>query len=266
CMNIWVGTKKGAFFLKNGKWMPVYKGMETNEIAYLTDDASGTVYAATAKGIFYLPVQKALPSFYALKDLDMFAFDDEPNIRAVHQWAIDYAEVSHKKIEDWRRRAQASAWLPDLDMGVDGGRDASVSDSIWGSYSNGGQFYIGPDDRTSGRDFGWDVSLSWDFSEVLWSSDQTAIDSRSKMMVELRDSILNEVTRLYFERRRIQMELAALRDQWDPPLRIDREMRIAELTALIDALTGGKFSENIKKNSERNSLIVADATEKEGMR
>jgi hypothetical protein len=176
--------------------------------------------------------------------VDITRFDHEPGIHQVHQWVIDYAEVSHTKIEQWRRQAEKSAWLPDLDMGIDGGKSTSISDSIWGTYTNGGQLYVGPDDQSRGKDLGWDVSLSWNLSDLVWNDAQTSIDSRSKMMVELREDILNEVTRLYFERRRVQMELAA-NDTMEQPLKIDYEMRVAELTALIDALTGGEFSRHI---------------------
>ncbi len=248
CVDLLAGTKKGVFFLNNGKWVPIYKGMETNGVAHLARNMRGTIYAATTRGIFYLPIEKALPSFDNFKNPNIAAFDYEPGIRDVHQWAIDYAEVSHKKIENWRRQAQRKAWLPSLDIGIDGDKDWGSSDSIWGSYSSGGQHYVGPDDKSSGEDLGWDVSLSWDLADLVWSTDQTTIDSRSKMMVELREDILNEVTRLYFERRRVQMELA-FNNSLEWTLKIDKEMRIAELTALIDALTGGEFSGRIANNN-----------------
>ena len=257
CLKLMAGTKKGVFFLNDGKWMPVYKGMETNEINSLTKDARGTVYAATDRGIFYLPVKEALPSFYKTQNGQMTivpefqidpgnlpTFDHEPSINDVHQMAIDYAEVSHEKIETWRRQARRKAWFPDLDVGVDADRDWGSSDSIWGSYSSGGQHYVGPDDKTWGEGIGWDVSMSWDLGDLVRSTDQTTIDSRSKMMVELRADILNEVTRLYFERRRNQIELA-VSSMTDWRLKVEKEMRISELTALIDALTGGEFSQRI---------------------
>ena len=261
CLGLMAGTKKGVFFLNDGKWMPIYKGMETNEINCLTKDARGTVYAATNKGIFYLPVKEGLPSFnkarggqiatvpeFQIDPGDRPKFDHEPNINEVHQMAIDYAEVSHEKIKIWRQQARQKAWIPELDIGLDGSRDCSRSDSIWGSYSSGGQHYIGPDDKTHGEDIGWDVSFSWDLADLVWSTDQTAIDSRSKMMVELRGDILNEVTRIYFERRRNQIELI-LNNTTDWRLRTEKEMRVAELTALVDALTGGEFSKKIFTNS-----------------
>ncbi len=59
--------------------------------------------------------------------------------------------------------------------------------------------------------------------------------------MKLRDRLLTEVTRLYFERRRQQVALLL-----EPPAelraRVDAELRLLELTAGIDALTGGRFS------------------------
>jgi len=56
---------------------------------------------------------------------------------------------------------------------------------------------------------------------------------------------LDEVTKLYFERIRVKMELDDLRLE-DRKKRSEKELKIAELTASIDALTGGYFSKNIK--------------------
>ena len=98
----------------------------------------------------------------------------------------------------------------------------------------------------------WDVSLSWDFGDFIFSSDQTSIDSRSKLMVELREDVLDQITRLYFERRRMQIELLSAQFP-DPPIPFDRQMRIDELTALIDALTGGGFSEAVRSKEARTS-------------
>ncbi|MBN1869071.1 MAG: hypothetical protein JW847_00625 [Candidatus Omnitrophica bacterium] len=251
------GTKRGAFFFDNGKWMPVYQGMETNRVNCLAKNAKGDIYAATDKGIFYLSFGKAL-SFSNERNAGQLTamtevpkepehwpeFDFEPTINEAHQMAINYAEVSSEKIKTWRTQARRKAWFPKLSVGVDSDRDWSSSDSIWGSYTGGGLHYVGPDDKTRGENIGWDASLSWDLSGLIWSTDQTTIDSRSKLMVELREDILNEITRLYFERRRTQWDLA-LDESADWRIKAEREMRVAELTALIDALTGGGFSKHI---------------------
>ena len=83
--------------------------------------------------------------------------------------------------------------------------------------------------------------MSWEIGDLIWSADQTSIDVRSKLMVELRDDIVNEVTRTYFERRRLQVLLLT-----DPPADqqklLEKELRVQELTAMLDGLTGGYFS------------------------
>jgi hypothetical protein len=65
-------------------------------------------------------------------------------------------------------------------------------------------------------------------------------------MVQLRDDVLNEVTRLYFERKRLQAELLH-----SPPQgvmeKVEKELRLQELTADIDAITGFYLSMRLER-------------------
>ena len=65
-------------------------------------------------------------------------------------------------------------------------------------------------------------------------------------MVELRNNTLDEVTKLYFERIRVKMEIDNLSIE-DRKKRTDKQLRFQELTASLDALTGGYFSQGLKK-------------------
>ena len=262
CLTILAGTKKGVFVLAGNRWNALYQGMEANEVYDLASDAQN-IYAATNKGVFYLPVEKALFSgdtslvsaepqlsseqIQMLDHIDDY-FSYEPNIVQVHRLAIDYAEVNPQKIQEWRNLARKRAWYPSVNLGADVNRDWDRNDSISTTTTGGGSHYIGPDDKAAGGDLGWDISLSWGLADLVWSTDQTTIDSRSKLMVELRDDILDQVTRLYFERRRIQIELLTA-DTLEPLAKLERKMRIDELTALIDGLRGGELSAAIKSKS-----------------
>jgi len=64
-------------------------------------------------------------------------------------------------------------------------------------------------------------------------------------MVQLRQDILEEVTRVYFERSRLRAEFKANPTD-DAVLQAERELRIAELTARLDGYTGGWFSEKME--------------------
>ncbi len=164
-------------------------------------------------------------------------FAKEPAISDIQEAAIKYAEVHPDKIKAWRESAKKQALLPNISVGL----DRYVTDYWhWDSGTN-------PDTLQKGKDaVAWDVTMTWDMGELIWNDDQTSIDTRSKLMVELRDDIMNEVTRTYFERRRLQVEMYASPPQ-DLKLSLEKELRLQELTADIDALTGGYFSRRIEE-------------------
>ncbi|MFA6635647.1 MAG: hypothetical protein WCV56_00855 [Candidatus Omnitrophota bacterium] len=157
-----------------------------------------------------------------------------PDIREVHKMAVEYAEVSPDKIKQWREGAKWRGILPRLALKY----DESYSDKVE-FYKSASTTYMleGPRDK---RD-GWGVTLTWDLPDLIWNSSQTSIDVRSKLMVQLRDDILEDVTRLYFERKRIIDEMA-YQDRIDKTKDNSRSSRIEELTAYIDAYTGGMFT------------------------
>ena len=265
--NIVVATSKGVFFLDGDQWKALYQGMETTDVESLAADGKGNLYAGTDKGLFFsddfieskdqekycAQPRQALQtnslnqsSFHEFQASYQQVLGFEPSVQEVHKMAIDYAEVHPGKIKEWRELSRKKAWLPDLSVSMDGDQNRTVSDSIYGSYTSGGQHYLAPDDKTFYSNFGWGVSLSWDLADIVWSTDQTSIDSRSKLMVELREDILDQVTRLYFERRRVQVDLlAAVSLMPDPRWAMDKQLRVDELTAMIDALTDGEFTKCI---------------------
>ena len=242
----------GIFQWQGSAWQPLYRGLPTKRINDLTL-ANDTLYAATDQGLFLWVKNASLPhqepavvlkpeplSYDAIEQ----RFVSEPSIQTVHQWAIRYAEVNKEKIDEWRKQARKRAWLPGLNIGLDVDRDWSRSDSLWGSGTNG-RHHQGPDDDSYGKGVSWGISMSWDLADLVWSSDQPSIDSRSKLMVELREDIIGQVTRIYFERRRLQIEL--LMEELTKESTLNSQMRIAELTALIDGFTGGRFSDAITR-------------------
>ncbi len=167
-------------------------------------------------------------------------FDHEPTVRAIQQAAIRYAEVHPEKIEAWRKSAAKKALLPTVSVRTDGSRDQNV-DLDRGGTNDPDQFITGPAEKS----MDWSVGASWDLGDLIWNADQTSIDTRSKLMVELRDDVLTEVTHLYYERRRLQVDLA-LAPPKDIALSIEKNLKLQELTANIDGLTGGYLSRQLE--------------------
>ena len=155
--------------------------------------------------------------------------------------AIYYAEVYPEKIKKWRKSAKFKALLPTISFGIDN----AISDTYEIYTSSSKSYWIyGPEDRTTG----WDIDFRWNLSELIWNEDQVQIDVRSRLMVQLRDDIIDEVNRLYFERRRLQIELL-LNPPHERKQLIEKRLRIQELTAGLDGLTGGAFSKAIDEYS-----------------
>lgn len=172
----------------------------------------------------------------ATQNIFLSYFDDEPEIEDVQKAAIRYAEVEPEKIQLWRKQAALKAWLPDVTFDID--RDTS---ELW-HWESGSTTRSDDDILRKGCDIiDWGVSLRWDLGEIIFNGEQTSIDVRSRLMVKLRDEIISEVTKMYFERIRLKMELDHLAIE-DKKRRFEKELRLKEVTAGLDGLTGGCFS------------------------
>ena len=235
--NFYAATNKGVFMFSEQEklWRPLYKGMATKDTRDIAIDADGYLWSATKKGLYrYAKPTLQLNCNAGLDILE--GFNNEPCIREVQNAAIEYAEVHPDKIKEWRKSADKKALLPNVSVGL----DRYVTDYWhWDSGTS-------PDTLQKGKDaVSWDVTMTWDMGELIWNNDQTSIDTRSKLMVELRDDIMNEITRTYFERRRLQIEMITSPPN-DLKVSLEKELRLQELTADIDSLTGGYFSNQLE--------------------
>lgn len=166
----------------------------------------------------------------------------EPTALEVQKQAIRYGQLGNGRIKRWHWASRLRAFIPDVSFG----KDFSIGNNIdidRGGTNTPDQFIEGPAER----DKGWDFDVSWELGDFLWSSAQTSIDSRAKLLVELRESILSQVTRIYFERRRLQMEIALSLQAPTFQEHLNRLLRVDELTAQLDAFTGGYFSKELEK-------------------
>jgi len=240
--NLYAIAKSGIFEYVNGRWQELSFGLAAGEVRFLALDNQDNLYAACDKGLFKANMAYSIDNGkgHAIS----IYYKDEPKINEVQQAAIKYGEVSAEKIKRWRKQAAKKALLPQVSVGI----DRNTTD-LW--HWEGGSTTKSDDDTLRrGRDsVDWDVTLSWDLGELIWNNDQTSIDVRSRLMVELRDDILDEVTKLYFERLRIKMEIDNLAIE-DGRKRSEKELKLQELAASLDALTGGYFSAHLPINKE----------------
>jgi len=234
-----VATEGGVFqYIKEeGEWKSLYEGMDATNVKMLAMDVrKNHIWALARNRVYRLennptnPVQLEMERIFS-------EFKNEPTADETRDMAIHYAEVHPEKIEKWRRGAKFRALFPKVNFGL----DQSKSDTYEIYTASSKSYWVyGPEDESDG----WDLNFTWDLADLVWNPSQTSIDVRSKLMVQLRDDIVDEVTRLYFERRRLQIERLI-----NPPANLQanvkQELRIREITAGLDGLTGGTFSRAI---------------------
>ena len=234
---IFAATENGVFRFseKEDMWKDLYAGLPSKKTVFVAlNSRQDVLWLATKNGVF-----KSKGDIYEVKEISALDeartvlenFSNEPSFREIQEAAIEYAEVHPEKIAKWRRGAKTKALLPRFSFRID---------------QDKGDYYYYGERIGEDKDTGWDITCTWDLGGLIWNSSQTLIDVRSKLMVQLRDNILDEVTRLYFERRRLQIELHR-----NPPENvtefIEKKLRLQELTADIDAMTGGYLSREVAK-------------------
>jgi hypothetical protein len=137
-------------------------------------------------------------------------------------------------VDEWLAASQNAAWLPELTLGYD--------------YDYGYGYDYNYDTTTDGTLDGSNADTKhsvsarakWRFDRLVMSSDRIRVISETQDIVKLRDKVMEEVTRLYFDRRRLQVDM--LLGAGDVKNQVKNELRLQELTAQLDSYTGGRFS------------------------
>lgn len=186
--------------------------------------------------------KKSSRKYTSVKDV-LGAFDNEPDIRATQAMAMEYSKTNPELMEKWLTASKRAYALPKVNLQYEKKLDEAnrydyVSDADGGIVSEQDYAQYGNDDKMV-------VKLEWRLDKLVMSSEQIRVINESSKSNKLREKVLDEVTRLYFDRRRLQVEsllspASSLKDK------IDLELRLQEMTANLDALTGGGYSASIK--------------------
>jgi len=141
----------------------------------------------------------------------------------------------------------------DVSSGVDRDYDLYLKDTIYTS-STSGRYYIGPEDselkesRSTGVSYG--IKLSWNLSDLVFNNAELSVSNEAEEIQDFKNRTLNEVRRVYFERRRNIVELK-ITQTGDGIKNFELKNRIEELTSYLDSMTNGFFS-NFISNYNKN--------------
>jgi hypothetical protein len=171
----------------------------------------------------------------------------DPPVEWVHRAALRYLGLTRSHMEALRRGAQRRGWLPIVIVRGGAGWDRSQNTEHDQAFLSGATRYLTDHERD--RDAAVDVSLSlsWDLSDIAYEPESVDVSRETREVIELRDNVLDEITQLYYERRRVLSSLAA---EPAPPGGEQQRLRLRadELAAGIDGWTGGWFSRQVARS------------------
>jgi hypothetical protein len=239
---LWIATDRGLLEAASpsGPWHRAAPPVGNTAIAVLAG-GEPLVYAAGARGLF-VGHSRSEPA----EPLDALPFRrtpevQEPSVRQVQVAAIRYLDLRPEKIRALQRGVRRRGWLPRFELrGSYGGWDSWQHDYDEAFTYDAPRLFRDREDERN-RDFEVSTALVWDLGDLAYHPESIDVSKEAREIIELRDDVLDEVTQLYFERRRVLLQLAS-----EPPVPAAEAARLRlradEFGSGLDAWTGGWWS------------------------
>jgi hypothetical protein len=178
--------------------------------------------------------KRAAPAPAALRA----AFEGDPPLPFLRGAATALAQAEPARARSLVERARWAALLPEVRVRVDRRFARTESLDLGRDTTEPLATPVGVD---SINDLRYECRATWDLGRIVFNPDEIGASAHALKLAEARRELESAVIRLYFERRRLKAEaLASDASEGTPPVHL--EIRIQELEAELDALTGGAFS------------------------
>jgi len=214
-------------------------GISNVEALRVLNLGDAALQSLRSESVITLQISTKRTKSYTSVEEVMAEFAGEPDVRAVQSMAMRYSKTNPELMEKWLASSQRAYALPKVNLQYEKELDqATRYDYVAGADGNleslADYLQAENDDKVV-------VKLEWRLDKLVMSSEQIRVINETGKANKMREKVLDEVTRLYFDRRRLQVDNllnppSSLTDQ------IEMELRLQEMTANLDALTGGEFS------------------------
>ena len=243
---LWLATDAGLVGADGlaGPWRRASAPVGHSPVLALAGDARGLA-VATSRGLFLGPGRGDAA---AAPVAGRVAGD--PPVQAVHRAALRHLELEPRRMHHLMRAVGWSAWLPELRLGASYDEGEGGSLDYDQAFISGDKRFLTDRDVDHFTDYGASIALEWDLGALVFDADRIDVSREARLVAQLRDDVLDEITQLYFERQRV---LAALADPPPDASPAALRLRAAELAAGIDAWTGGWFSAQLAGGRHRSA-------------
>lgn len=166
----------------------------------------------------------------------------EPSVEEVTEAAMRFYDLDEDTLDSIESRAGWKAAVPRV--------SAEARLNSLGTDVDKFDFIQFPDEQAGADQIGGTVreirvAATWDLPRLIYNSE--VLDTYA--LRGNRQNLLKEVIRLYYLRRRLTINYR-LNPPADPASRVAGQLRIDEITATLDALTGGLYRDYAKGDAE----------------
>jgi hypothetical protein len=167
---------------------------------------------------------------------------DEPTVKEVQQATLRYYKLEPERINRMATAAKLKGLLPEVEAGVDNLVGHSFTNTRDGLYpilpndANGQPNIYRDRTATTNDQLLWRIRAVWSLDRLAFNAE--ALDAKSLNSIE--ENLVREVTTLYFSRRRLLTTLVVSPPE-DDEERYMEQLRLEEMTATLDTLSGGMF-------------------------
>jgi hypothetical protein len=163
----------------------------------------------------------------------------EPSVDVLCRAAVALAFAEPDRARGFVNRARLAGWLPEVRFRVY--RRYARTEGL--SFNDTGSGVVAPVDISAIDDVRYEWRATWDLSRIVFNPDELQAHSEALRMSDVRRDIQTLVIRLFFERRRLVAEAQdAGGTSSDAAGTARRSLRVAEIEAELDMLSGGAFS------------------------
>ena len=172
-----------------------------------------------------------------------------PSIAAVQRATLHRQGLEAQVFEAAWRNVRRRGWWPTVGLRLDADRARALARERDEVFVSGDYHTLRDRDKDGSLDLGASLTMTWDLRDLAYEPEQIDLSREARLVIGLRDDVLDEVNQLYFERLSIESQLVAARHGDASASRSPGELRLRleELTAGLDAWTGGWFSQQLQR-------------------
>jgi hypothetical protein len=175
-------------------------------------------------------VPEAATSRRRERALDL-ADPDRDCLAVARSKAVAAAMTEPERAASYVSRAGRAAWLPELRVLV--ARRYGRSESL--DLNSSSTALSSPLGIDTVNDIRYEARATWDLAKLVFAPEELAAQNQALHMAELRRDIESTMNRLYFERRRLALDIAGADAG-------TRQVRMTEIDAELDSLSAGAFA------------------------